>query len=160
MTLSLLRTRCPIETSARPCQNRALAAFSMMEVMVAALVLGLLMTSSIAAMQRAFPILEQARNISTSGRILQTEIERLRLQNWITVNALGNGIVTVDSSFTSNPAIGNRFTMTRTVSNPQTYMKEIKLTVSWTASDGRPLSRSYLTRYTDKGIYDYFYNTK
>ncbi|HEX9781960.1 MAG TPA: type II secretion system protein [Opitutaceae bacterium] len=109
---------------------RARAAFTMLEVMIAALILAVLITSTFAAMQRAFPAIETARNITVAGHIIQTEIERLRLKDWSTVSALSNGSVTVDSSFTSAPAIGNRFTLARSVGSPHADMREITLTAT------------------------------
>ena len=132
----------------------------MLEVMIAALILAVLITSTFAAMQRAFPAIETARNITVAGHIIQTEIERLRLKDWSTVSALSNGSVTVDSSFTSAPAIGNRFTLARSVGSPHADMREITLTATWTSFEGRPLSRSYTTRYARYGMYDFFYNTR
>jgi hypothetical protein len=35
---------------------------------------------------------------------------------------------------------------------------QITLTVNWRSYDGRPLTRSYTTYYTQGGLYEYLYN--
>lgn len=131
---------------------------------MAAGVMALAITTSITTMQQAFLALDKARNVSTAGQIMQCDFEKMRLKSWDENIATGGrliaGTAAIDSSYTSNLAIGNRFTMTRTVSDVHTdVMKKVTLTVSWKGYDGSPLSRSYTTYYSKGGLYDYFYNT-
>ncbi len=147
--------------STRPAPPRGPRAFTIVEVMIAAGVMALVITSSITTMQSAFLALDSARNITSAGQIMQSELEKMRLKDWTTVSAYAAGptAVTIDSSFTSNPAIGSRFTLTRTVADVHTDMKSITLTIAWKSYDGRPFSRSYQTYYGRNGLYDYFYNS-
>jgi Tfp pilus assembly protein PilV len=138
--------------------------FTIAEVMMAAAVMALAITTSITTMQQAFLALDKARNVSTAGQIMQCDFEKMRLKSWDENIATGGrliaGTAAIDSSYTSNPAIGNRFTMTRTVSDVHTdVVKKVTLTISWKGYDGSPLSRSYTTYYSKGGLYDYFYNT-
>lgn len=135
--------------------------FTIVEVMVAAGVMALAITTSITTMQRAFLALDSARNITLAGQVMQSEFEKIRLKDWTTVSAYPSAstTLTIDSAFTSNPAVGNRFTLTRTVADVHTDMKEITLTISWRGYDGRTFSRSYKTYYGKNGLYDYFFNS-
>lgn len=132
---------------------------------MAAGVMALAITTAVTTMQRAFLSLDIARNVSTAGQIMQCEFEKMRLKSWDENTAPGgrliSGIATIDPSYTSNPAIGNRFTMTRTVSDirADNAMKAVTLTVRWKGYDGRQFTRSYTTYYGKGGLYDYFYNT-
>jgi hypothetical protein len=114
-------------------------------------------------MQRAFLALDSARNVTLAAQIMQSEFEKMRLKNWDTINAYDVAptvtTLTIDSSFTSNSAIGNRFTLTRTVSLVHTDMKQVTLSISWRGYDGRTITRSYSTYYGKNGLYDFFYNS-
>lgn len=129
---------------------------------MAAIVMALAITTSITTMQRGFLSLDTARNITIAGQIMQSEFEKMRLVPWTTVDGYPTGTETalaVDSSFSSNTFIGNRFTMTRRVDVVRTGMKKITLTVTWRSYDGRDISRSYTSYYGQNGLYDYFYNS-
>lgn len=128
---------------------------------MAGAIMALAITTSITAMQQAFLSLDSARNVTIAGQILQTELERMRLKDWSTVDAYPTATttLTIDSSFTDNPAIGNRFTLTRTVSAVRSGLKEITFTVGWQSYNGRAQSRSFVTYYGQNGLYDYFYNS-
>ena len=58
---------------------------------------------------------------------------------------------------TGSPAIGGRFTLSRAVAVRSAQSVQITLTVSWRGYDGRNLSRSYTTYYTQGGLHEYFY---
>ncbi|HSH93270.1 MAG TPA: hypothetical protein VK968_03925 [Roseimicrobium sp.] len=142
---------------------RLRAGFTIFEVAIAGAVMALVLTTSITTLQRGFLSLDTARNLTIAGQIMQSEFEIMRLQPWTTVDAYSTAstptTVTIDSSFTSNQFIGNRFSMTRSVTLVRTGLKQITLTVSWKNYDGRSLSRSYISYYGQNGLYDYFYNS-
>ena len=136
--------------------------FTIVEVMMAAIVMAFAITTSITTMQRGFLSVDTARSITIAGQIMQSEFEKMRLVPWGTVDGYAINAdtpVTVDTSFTSNAFIGNRFTMTRRVSVIRTGMKQIALTITWRSIDGRSISRSYSSYYGENGLYDYFYNS-
>jgi hypothetical protein len=124
------------------------------------IVLALALTTSLAAMQRAFLQFDTARNLEVAANILQCEIEKERLFSWSRVSDTTYQPV-IDSSFARNPAIGGRFTLSRalaTVPSHNGQMVQITLTVRWRGYDGRSLTRSYTTYYTQGGLYEYLYN--
>lgn len=142
-----------------PTQGRA--GFTIAEVMMAAAILALAISTSITTMQSAFLSLDSARNVTLASHVMQSEMERMRLNNWNTINAIRENEVqtlTIDSAIAA--VTGNRgFTLTRTVTAVRTGMKKIVLQVTWRGYDGRTQSRSYTTYYGQDGLYDYFTNS-
>jgi len=122
--------------------------------------MALALSSALLVLQRSFNQLDQARNLTTATQILQTEVEKLRMRNWSTVSGYAAGPTTIPlhSVFAASTSIANRFSITRTVSTPQTDMREVVFTVSWRAYDGRTLTRSMTTHYSRYGLFDFFYN--
>ena len=146
-------------------RHRRARGFTIAEVMVATCVMALAITTAITTMQSAFMSLDSARNITLAGQIMQSELEKMRLKDWTVVNGYDKNTpttLTIDPTFTSNAAVGNRFTLTRRVSIPDSTVPdilEIKLTVAWKGYNGRDYSRFYTTYYGKNGLYDFFYNS-
>lgn len=138
--------------------------FTIVEVMMAAIVMAFAITTSITTMQRAFLAMDTARNVTQANQIMQSEIERMRLKDWTTVNAYSSTstTVTIDSSYTNNAFIGSRFTLTRIATDVSGHtlsgMKQVTFTITWSSYDRRTLSRSLSVYYGQNGLYDYFYN--
>jgi Tfp pilus assembly protein PilV len=152
-------------STSRPAPH-ARRGFTIAEVMVAAIVMAFAITTSITTMQRAFLALDTSRNLTLAGQIMVSEMERTRMLSWTDIAAMDLSptvtTLTLDPSFTSNAQIGNRFTLTRTVTEPDASnpnIREIMLTISWRGYDGRQHTRSYTTQYARYGIHDYLYNT-
>lgn len=168
---SLLPRSRPHPPAARPrARARPRAAFTILEVMMAAIVLALAITTSITTLQHGFLALDTARNTTIAGQIMQSELERMRLKDWATVNAYAAGptpltLVTDStaldhtSAFVPSAALAQRFTLTRTTSDVHADLKQITLTITWRSSDGRTLTRAYPAYYGKNGLYDFFYNT-
>jgi hypothetical protein len=140
--------------------------FTIMEVMMAAIVMAFAITTSITTMQRAFLALDTSRNLTLAGQIMVSEMERTRMLNWTEVEALDlsptETTLTLDEVFTDNPQIGTRFALKRVVTLPDasnTNIRQITLTITWSGYDGRAHSRSYTTHYARFGIHDYLVNT-
>ena len=62
----------------------------------------------------------------------------------------------IDTTFTTAGDLGSRMTMTRATSDIHTGMIQITLKITWTTSDRRTLSRTYITYYGQNGLYDFF----
>jgi len=140
---------------------RADRGFTILEVMMASIVMAFAITTSITTLQRGFLALDTARNTTLAGQIMQSELERMRLKDWTVVNAYEAGptTLTLDTIYTSNAAIRDRFVLTRSASDVHTDMKKITFSISWRSSDGRDLNRTYSAYYGKNGLYDFFYNT-
>lgn len=124
---------------------------------MAVAVLALALTTAITAMQQAFLAVDTARNLEIAGNILQSEMEKERLMTWAEVGDAAYQPV-IAPSFARNPAVAGRFTLSRALAQRSGQMLQITLTVRWRSYDGRTLSRSYTTYYTQAGLYDYLYN--
>jgi len=119
-------------------------------------ILLLVFLSSLAALSIGFKMLEEARASTLASQILQSEMENLRLKNWVQLGALPGTepfSVEVDSSLTGFP----NFVCTRSLYEVDTNIKQAVLTVAWTSKDGRARARRYVTYIAKDGINDYFY---
>lgn len=126
---------------------------------MAVLVLALGLTTSFAAMQRAFLDLDTARSLDLAGSIMQCELEKERLFNWPQVSD-ATYQPAIDAALMRSPVVAGRFTLSRGVTVlPQRsgQMVQVTLTVQWRSHDGRNVSRSYTTYFCQGGLHDYFY---
>jgi len=131
--------------------------FSLIEVMLAAIVLVLGITTAITTLQRGLQALDTARNYSYCAQLMQGELERLRLKDWSQIQALedaGETTVATDDTASSARTV---FTCKRVITDVKEDMKEIKLISNWQGYDGRPHTARFITRYSKGGLYDYFY---
>lgn len=151
-----------MKTIAAP--RRRARGFTIPEVMMAAIVMAFALTTSITVLQRSLATVDTARSLSYATQIMQNEFEKMRLQNWATIAAFPTSEtgVTLESSFTNNPYVGSRFTLTRTRSDVYPgagkALARILLKISWKTYDGRTLTRSLTTYYGQNGLYDYVYS--
>jgi Tfp pilus assembly protein PilV len=133
--------------------------FTVVEVAVTVFVLAVVISTSITTLQRAYSNLDTARNISTASSILQTELENERLFTWGRLND-PTYQPTLGAAHLSNPAIAGRFSISRavvTVPNRSSQMIQVTVTVRWRSYDGRSLSRSFTTYFTQGGLNDFYY---
>ena len=147
-------------TPAANSRLRSQRGITIIEVAMAALIMGLVLATAVTTLQRAFISLQNARDLNIASQMLQSEMEKMRLADWTTVNSFTTSAttVTLDSTFTSNPYVGTRFTLSRTVADPKTDTRIITLQVVWEGADRRQLSRRLAMRYSRNGLYDYFYS--
>ncbi|MEZ5275284.1 MAG: type II secretion system protein [Opitutaceae bacterium] len=130
--------------------------FTLVEVLVASVVLGMVFLSSIGAMTVGYRLLENARFNTLAAQIIQSEIETLRLMNWAQISALpSNEAITIDSDL--NNASLNRFTGNRILTSLRANTKAIIVNVQWTATSGQVHSRRYTTYMGKDGLNDYYY---
>jgi type II secretory pathway pseudopilin PulG len=137
--------------------RRRRAAFTLVEVMVAATVLVFGIVTALSVLQRGNQAFDQARNLALASQLMQGEMERLRLMGWAQLDALqrsGDTVVALDANA---GAAGARFRCIRVISDVKTNMKEITLTATWNGYDGRPHTARLITRYGRTGLNDYFY---
>jgi type II secretory pathway pseudopilin PulG len=135
--------------------QRSWAAFTLVEVMVAVLVLAFGIISSIAVLQRGLQALDTARNLTDATQVMQGEMERLRLKSWAQLQQLqaaNDTAVPIDSGRPDG-----RLSCTREITDRKPEMKEIALTASWRGYDGRLHTARMVTRYCHNGLNDYYY---
>lgn len=129
---------------------------------MASFVLVVAILGSFATLQFSFRTMDTARNTGLAAQIMQSEIERLRMMSWSDIeNTLpATGTVDLTTMFSSDPKIAQRFNVTRTitpVAGRETSMKTIEIRVNWTGASGRQHTRSFTTRYSKNGLYDFYY---
>lgn len=135
---------------------RARGGFTLVEVMVASVVLVFGIVSAISAMQAGIKAMDRARNVAFATQVLQSEMERLRLKNWTQLEELQTAAAS--ATFTPDAAGGAaaaRFTCTRAITTLRDGLKEITLTAEWRSYDGRPQTTRLITRYGRNGLNDY-----
>ena len=133
------------------------AAFTLVEVMVAATVLVFGILTALSVLQRGNQAFDTARNLSLASQLMQGEMERLRLMSWAQLDALQQSGETKVALDPGAGAAGERFQCTRSITDVKTNMKEITLTATWNGYDGRPHTAKLITRYGRTGLNDYFY---
>ncbi len=162
----------------RPCRCsrgaalRPRAAFTIVEVTLALFVLAFVIAAALVTLQTGFKQLDNARYTTLAGQILQSQVEKLRLLNWNQLtnstdgaNTHTNFIPDVSADAATQALIASRFSCTQTIADPPTSspyfgsVKDITLTVTWTGTDGRSQTLTYLTRYGKDGISDFFVTT-
>ena len=140
----------------RSARSAGRGAFTLVEVMIASIVLVLGITTAITTLQSGIRAVDTARNFTFASQIMQSELERLRLKSWAQIQSLQDANDnTVPVQATAGLAPG--FTCTRTIRDIKTDMKEITVVSIWRGIDGRPHTVRYITRYGKSGLYDYFY---
>ncbi len=136
---------------------------------MALFVLAFVIAAALVSLQTGFKQLDNARYTTLAGQILQSQVEKLRLLNWDQLTNSTNG-ATIHNTFipdvSADPEtqaiIASRFSCTQTIADPPVSspyhdtMKDITLAVTWTGSDGRSHTLSYVTRYGQYGISDFF----
>jgi prepilin-type N-terminal cleavage/methylation domain-containing protein len=132
---------------------RSRRGFTMVEVMVAAVVLVFGLVSALNVMQRGLQAMDTARNLASAASLMQGEMERLRLYSWTQLADLQ-----ASGSTQVAPAAGTAlpgFSCTRRITDVRTGMKQITLDAVWTGYDGRPHQARLITRYGQNGLSDY-----
>ena len=144
-------------SSSRPV--RILSGFTLVEVMVASVVLVLAITTAITTLQHGLQAVDTARGYTYASQVMQSELERLRLKSWSQLQTLQDSHDTTVSASTVAGAPAATFSCTRTIRDVKTDMKEIVLESNWRGYDGRAHSARFVTRYGKSGLYDYFYTS-
>lgn len=148
-------------SSTRPCRPRRRRAFTIAEVALAAAIMAMGISTSITVMQRCFLMIDSARHLTTAGQIMLNQMEQVRMLDWATVSAYSADATTVaiDSAFTANPSVADRFSLTRSVTTTATpNILEITYNISWRGMDGRATTRTMTAHYARYGIHDFIYN--
>lgn len=156
-------------TAGTPAQARARrrAGFTLFEVMIAATILVLIISTSLTVLQTGMRAVDTARNMTLAGQISQSALEVHRLQNWTQIAALpASSNVNISDAISSGnttaldatlSSVTSRFTCSQTVTEFKTNMRLITVTVSWRGNDGRAHSLASQARYAKNGLNDYIY---
>lgn len=156
----------------RPARRRPRnAGFTIFELSMAVMIMAFSLTTSITVLQAGFRALDTARNTTIASQLLQSVLEDLRMLPWNASSPASSitslqgtrngetGNVTLGSSFTNDDAAAtamvNRFTLTRSITDVNSNVKQIALTAQWTGIDGRAHTLTYTSYYGKNGLHDY-----
>jgi prepilin-type N-terminal cleavage/methylation domain-containing protein len=140
-------------------------AFSMVEILVAVAVLGIMFVSLYSGLSSGFAVVQLARENLRATQILQEKMETIRLYTWDQINTPGF-IATnfVDTFYAngSNASSGLAFTGRVTIAKApilQSYSNELKqvtIQLEWVSADvlRRRQMQTYVTR---NGLQNYIY---
>lgn len=142
---------------------RSRAAFTLVEVMIAFTILIVGLCAGLSSLQSGFKSVDSARCSTLSAQIMQSQIERLRLLNWTDLTAsIGTevAIPVADLVPASAADIASRFTLTQTIQpdSSRSGIVDIRLNVAWTGIGTPRQTRSFVTRYSKNGLYDYYFS--
>ncbi|MBK1858567.1 hypothetical protein JIN80_09880 [Cerasicoccus arenae] len=132
---------------------------TILEVLIAMMIMGLVMGSSVVSMGYGFTRIENARHATRISQILQTEMETLRSMSWEEVEAL---VLTEGKAskftvhFEGDEDRIRDLVATRMIVDTKTNMKQITLTATWKDSKHTSHDLSYATWYGKEGLSDYY----
>ena len=131
------------------------AAYTLIELLVGVMILGIVLATAFTGMQQGFYLLENARDNTLVSQLLQSEMENLRTMNWASIN-----LMTSPSSFL--PEIGSfseledRYTCQRLINTPKANQLQVVLSVVWTDSRGIDHLNNYVSYFSKDGLNDYY----
>jgi prepilin-type N-terminal cleavage/methylation domain-containing protein len=140
---------------------------TLMEVLIAAVLLGFVVMTSLTALSRAYGFTRHARMVTLSGQIIQSVMEDLRLRNYTELKAYAAQAQPVNfastlaserfaSTFTAGITLTGQFTTVVTSTSTQLGKLSVTLTIQW-AENGVTFRRSLTTYFGEKGLSDYYY---
>jgi Tfp pilus assembly protein PilV len=162
--------------------RRSACAFTILEVMVATMVMTLTLTSSLQVLGYGLRAIDTARYTTLAGQILQSQMEKLRMLTWTQMTSATGPMS--DATFTPDngisPQVTNFFTVAAGTTTPTAdscaqsivydpayditvggatvhTMVDITLTATWKGADGIQRFRTYYSQYAQFGISDMFY---
>lgn len=141
-------------------------AYSMIEVLVAVSVLGIMFVSLYSGFSAGFAIIQLARENLRATQVLQEKMETIRLYTWDQINTPGfiptNFVENFYSAGTNNANVSMMYTgrvsiasapVTESYSND---LKTVNIRVEW-LSAGIPRNREMTTLVTRNGLQNYIY---
>jgi prepilin-type N-terminal cleavage/methylation domain-containing protein len=146
-------------------KTRALAAFTLIEVVITCAIIGVIFTGFYAAIASGFSLLGLTRENLRAGEILLDKTETLRLYSWGQINSNGFIPRSFTASFDpSGPVDGRGATYYGTVEiaaapltvNYATNLKLVTVSLTWTNAS-RPRTRSMETLVSESGLQTYIY---
>jgi len=142
-------------------------AFTLVEVMVAALLGAIMFVGLYLGFSQGFAVIQLARENLRATQILQEKTERIRLFHWDALNAASNPYTVTNWYYpTANPGKqGIAYTVKRTISAPpvsESYSNEMKLVtfqLTW-ASGKVTRQREMSTMVSQYGLHEYVLEKK
>ena len=140
-------------TTSLPATNaacrRGQQAFTIVEVSVVTVILGVLLASILTLVSQASRYLHDIQLTARSSQVLQQKMEDIRLLNW-------NQLLTYPSTWTDTNSTYGAFTVTITTNafaayNGTTTVMKVTLTTTWTNFSTRQIATNQLTTLVGNG---------
>lgn len=129
--------------------------FSLVEVMFAVTILAMVFAGVFGAMAQGFVLVESARDRTNAAQILQTRMEQLKVMGYARISNLpDDGEFSIADLFPDKWV--ERYSTRQEVVDIKSGLKEVRLTVAWTDSQGTLRSRSFRAYFAENGLTDYF----
>ena len=141
----------------------------MVEMMVAMVMVGVVLTAAFASATQSLRMQEVSRDYTRVAQILQSQLEDLRTLSWSDLEAIqtstsGNPTqVSLDGEF--QDAFGSRYRAWRMVHDrvesgvTLTDQKEIVVWVVWTDNNGSFNIKNASCWFSENGLHDYYYRS-
>ncbi len=133
--------------------SKRTAAYTFVEVMIAALLLGTSILSVLVITSHSAQIVSDSRHVTYSSQLLHDKMEQIRTLTWGNLGTLSSFVDTNDPSTTYSgtitQAVYDSYKGTTTVIN-------VTVAVAWTNQNGRVSSNSLSTVITRGGLSTYF----
>jgi Tfp pilus assembly protein PilV len=140
---------------------------TMAEVLIAAVLLGFVIMSSLTALSQSYAFTRHARMVTLAGQVLQSVMEDMRLRNFSDLQAYAAQSQPVDftstltsegfsSNFTQGFTISGNFATLVASAPPQLGKISVTFSLSW-AENGVTFRRILITYFGEKGLSDYYY---
>ncbi|MBK1879939.1 PulJ/GspJ family protein [Pelagicoccus mobilis] len=153
----------------RPRSKRA--GFTLVEMMVAMVVTGMVLTAAFGTINLSVKTMEKARDYARVAQILQSEMEDLRTLSYSNIEAMQttakvewegkfyDGWTSIDLTSEFNEAFGNRYSAWVRVSDRSSNQKLVRVWVSWQRRDGSWQAKRTAAVFTENGLHDYYYRS-
>ena len=131
--------------------------FTLLEAMIATMILGLVLASVLAVVSQCARYLTDIRRTARASQVLQQEMEYVRLLDWSTLQSLTNTFS--DPSDSKHIYMGTIAKSAYSSSNfgTTTTVEEVTLTVSWTNQVNRVLTNTLTTLVGNGGLNKYIF---
>ena len=131
------------------------AGFSLLEAMIAAMILGIVLASVLTAASHCFRYVSDIRRMARSSQILQQKMEDIRLLSWTDVNAL-------PGTFTDPSDTAGLFNGKITKTTYDTYggtptVLNVTLSLTWKNSSGRTITNNLSSLISNGGLNKYIF---
>jgi len=128
-------------------------AFTLMEAMIATMILGVVLSSVLALASHGARYLNDLRRTARSSQVLQQRMEDIRLLSWSDVQALP--VIFFDPNDTNHLYSGTITQAAYDSYNGNTTVTKLTLTVTWTNQVSRVLTNTLSTLIANGGLNKY-----
>jgi prepilin-type N-terminal cleavage/methylation domain-containing protein len=138
--------------------RRSQAGYSLVEVSVAALVVGILIASILSTVTHGFGILARSRETLRAHQILQQEVETVRTYSWSQMtNNVNFGTTNVSDSGVVYWVTRSADSYGNSTNYGSNHLKKVTISIQWTNMTGDSMRKSMTTLVSQNGLNDYLY---